>query len=214
MILLTVLCSVHVLDILFHSDRPTFGGGVLILCRADLNPVQVQVDFSVTGCDCLVIDLQGPVPCRIVCCYRPPSASAAAMGELCQQLAMACDGHEPIVVVGDFNLPYVNWVTYSAPRTLQYDAFLDFVNAASLSQLVLSSTRQENILDLVLTSDELFVSRVAVVDCFGTSDHSAVQFSLLGSNEVHYSTYSTTPLLFSVIFDIWIVLWLSLCFPV
>ncbi len=60
-------------------------------------------------------------------------------------------------------------------------AFLDFVNCTALSQLVLHPTRFNNVLDLIFTSDILAVSAVSVIEGFGTSDHSALQFSLLGS---------------------------------
>ncbi len=91
------------------------------------------------------------------------------------------------MIVGDLNLPQINWLHYSAPRNQLCDTFLDFVNSASLSQLVQFPTRHANLLDLVFTTDELHVSGVTVVVCFGTSDHSAIQFSLLGSAEVRPS---------------------------
>ncbi len=170
--------------VLLRSDRPTLGGGVAMFCKANLNSVIVPVDLSATGCDCLVANLHGPVLCHLVCCYRPPSCSATATAHLCQLLATICHCNKPVVVVGDFNLPQINWSTYSAASLLQYDAFLDFMNSASLSQVVQLPIRQDNLLDLVLTSDDLYTSGVAVVDSFGTSDHSAVLFSLLGCNEV------------------------------
>ncbi len=178
-----VLCSCP-MYILFRSDWPSFGGGVALFCRAKFNPVKVSVDFSATGCECLVIDLHGSLNCRLVCCYRPPSASATATTELCRLLALVCQCQKTVVIVGDLNLPQINWFHYSALRNLLCDTFLDFVSSAGLSQLVQSPTRHANLLDLVLTTDQLCVSGVEVVQCFGTSDHSAVQFSLLGSVEV------------------------------
>ncbi len=69
--------------------------------------------------------------------------------------------------VGDFNLPYVDWMMLNAPNSPQYVPFLDFVNYVGLSQLVLEPTRLQNVLDLALTTDMLFISSVMVIDSFG-----------------------------------------------
>ncbi len=184
-----VLCSCSKY-VLFRSDWLTFGGGVAMFCCANFNPVKVLVDFSATDCECLVIDLHGSLNCHLICCYHPPSASATATEELCQQLAKVCHCQKQIVLVGDFNLPMIDWATYSAPNTQQCNSFLGFVNSAGLTQLVLSPTRHANLLDLVFASEELQVSGVNVVEGFGSSDHSAVQFSLLGSKEFQKTAMS------------------------
>ena len=51
-------------------------------------------------------------------------------------------------------------------------------NTYSLSQLVLEATSGDNILDLVLASDELLVSNMSIGPPLGSSDHSAISFSL------------------------------------
>ncbi len=161
-------------------------GSNTICCLSFLQPVRVPIDCT-SGYDIVALDLHGPVSCRLICCYRPPSASGMQTVLFCADLMKLCDCQLPLVFVGDYNLPQINWDSMTAPSSPHYIGFLDLINYVGLSQLVFQATRLDNILDLVLTTDSLFVSAVAVIEGFGTSDHSAVTFSMLGSYSDHPS---------------------------
>ncbi len=165
---------------MFRSDWPGFGGGVALCCLTYLQPAQVPFNSS-SGCDIVAVDLHGPVTCRLVCCYRPPSTSLADTIQFCHDLSKLADCQLPLVLVGDFNMPRIDWKTLHAPNSPLYATFLDFVDNAALSQLVLEPTCFDNILDLIFTTDPLFVSSVKVVEGFANSDHSAVTFFVCGS---------------------------------
>jgi hypothetical protein len=85
--------------------------------------------------------------------------------------------------MGDFNLPNIDWVHYSATENPFYDMFIQFVNNFGLHQYVLVPTRfsasgTNNILDLVFTDMYNLVSDLEVLCPFSTSDHNMVKFSV------------------------------------
>ena len=78
--------------------------------------------------------------------------------------------------MGDFNLPNVDWIHYSAPANRFYDKFLNFINESGLLQYVLEPTRHSNVLDLSLTNDSNLISGLQVECPF--SDHNVIRFSV------------------------------------
>ncbi len=87
----------------------------------------------------------------------------------------------PHIIVGDFNLPNINWKQSTAkgsPESLA-NQFLSFCLLNGLDQKVLTPTRiknsqTKNILDLVLVSEMFLVSEVEVIPAFIESDHQQV----------------------------------------
>ena len=67
-----------------------------------------------------------------------------------------------VILMGDFNLPNVDWIHYSAPANRFYDKFLNFINESGLLQYVLEPTRHSNILDLLFTNDSNLISGLQV----------------------------------------------------
>ena len=82
------------------------------------------------------------------------------------------------IVLGDFNLPSINWSHYTAPNEVCYDKFISFVYNAGLQQCVNIPTRANNVLDLILTDNALLISDVSVECSIGNSDHHTVHFSV------------------------------------
>ncbi len=165
---------------IYRCDRSLGrGGGVALFCRRHTSPVLVQLPAVYAVCECIAVDLCGSVSYRVICAYRPPNASAQDSLLLYQLLTWLCDCNLPVVILGDFNLPAVNWSAYTCPSAPIYMEFMSIVHTQGLVQTVLEPTRQHNILDLVLCSDELLVTDVRVEPGFGSSDHSSVVFQLL-----------------------------------
>ncbi|EDO31726.1 predicted protein [Nematostella vectensis] len=86
-----------------------------------------------------------------------------------------------IIIAGDMNVPDIEWSNASVKDNPQYGVavnktMIDLVDDHSLSQLVTFPTRQESVLDLVLTSHPDLVHSLSSVQ--GISDHSAVSFDL------------------------------------
>ena len=105
----------------------------------------------------------------IICAYLPPDISAETF-----DVAMnAIRTSESIgIVVGDFNLPDIDWLTehpkfIGAKGIALHDMFTDL----ACSQFILSPTRGKNVLDLLFCNDPMLISDVSVNAPFSTSDH-------------------------------------------
>ncbi len=152
-----------------------------MFCRLHTNPVRLPVPAEFSECECLAIDLRGSLSYRVICAYRPPNSSVDQSVQLYRLLHYFCDTPLPVVLIGDFNLPHIEWARHDCPGTTVYSEFMNLVNTNSLVQKVLVPTRLENILDLVLCTDELSISGVSIEPGFGHSDHSVVHFQLLAN---------------------------------
>ena len=87
-----------------------------------------------------------------------------------------------IILAGDFNFPGIHWI--DGGSQLQPNPaygheinllFLDIIDDYSLEQFVIFPTRDNNILDLVFSSQPM-ISQISVVP--GMSDHEAILFSV------------------------------------
>ena len=83
-----------------------------------------------------------------------------------------------IMVVGDFNLPKFTW-TDCEPSIRPdcscgpvYDSFVKILDDFNLVQTVTQPTRNDNVLDLILTSNPTLVSKIECLP--GLSDHDIV----------------------------------------
>ena len=77
--------------------------------------------------------------------------------------------------MGDFNLPNIDW-TLGRPTPAPGSKLLHLVADNNLTQHVHESTKQNNVLDLVMTTKEKIVSNVKIGDKIG--DHQTIHFSI------------------------------------
>ena len=82
------------------------------------------------------------------------------------------------LIVGDFNLPYINWDVPNGPDDDIYKIVLDFFLSNGYSQLVHFPKRGHNLLDLLLTDADMLVASVASHSPVGPSDHVTIIFSV------------------------------------
>ena len=87
-----------------------------------------------------------------------------------------------VIILGDFNLPLIDWTNNVSPLTQQYNSFNECISENALTQHVAFPTRGNNTLDLILTVDPLNVTQVKAVSNFqfldNISDHVAIVFSV------------------------------------
>jgi endonuclease/exonuclease/phosphatase family metal-dependent hydrolase len=91
-------------------------------------------------------------------CYKRPAAEAKEIEELFKVLQMAAKGE--VLIMGDFNYPGINWETFESNNHGQ--AFRDLVMENFLIQHVREPTRESNVLDLVLSSNDGMVENLEV----------------------------------------------------
>ena len=154
---------------MFHRDRVNrAGGGVLLYVRTLLTPVLVPIvsPFEIVGAE-----LRGCYPAlQVFVVYRPPKHNLDPDLALYECLSRLLQD-KPSLVVGDFNC-VVNWET--GVGVGEGGRLLDFMFDNFLTQVVLEPTRGHNILDLIFTTEEDYVSEVEVGDFLAGSDHRVV----------------------------------------
>ena len=115
--------------------------------------------------------------CNIWSFYRPPTQSVYNLVAL-NNLILSVSQY-PIVLLGEFNLPSINWsITFPATSSPVANFMCDLVRDKYLLQMVVSPIRHQSLLDLVLTNQPDMVAGVKVIDNLPLTDHDAVQFNL------------------------------------
>ena len=149
-----------------------------VYCKRCLNPVRLAVPDTFSNLEAVCIDLNINHNTRILCIYRPPNCNSLYSDNLCELITYFVSGSDNIVIFGDFNLPDIQWSSYSYPSTRLYQSFMDCIMENALTQHVIVPTRGTNVLDLILSTDPMVVSRVTAGDHFRfldkVSDHSAL----------------------------------------
>ena len=127
---------------LFRCDRTSrAGGGVAVYCKHCLNPARLTVPDTFSDVEAVCIDLKVYHSTRILCIYRPPNCNSLYSDNVCELITYFVSGSENIVIFGDFNLPAIEWCSYSYPITRLYQSFMDCIMENALTQHVTVPTR-------------------------------------------------------------------------
>jgi ribonucleases P/MRP protein subunit RPP40 len=149
------------------------GGGVLLYVKNLINVVLREDYFDNNFQECIWCDIEiGGEKTLVGLCYRPPDSNKTQDEALFKMLAGV--SREKLLLMGDFNFPELNW---GKPETLDDShSFLKCINDNFLIQCVENSTRGNNVLDLVFTSEENMIENLTVGEPFGTSDHQIIRW--------------------------------------
>ena len=115
----------HIYQIFRHDRSNRVGGGVCALVANTIRCVKLSLTTANTDllihsdCDLLCLDvfLSG-VKQRIILVYRPPSSSfnredlLPKTNSLIKLLSNLIDSHNTTFILGDFNLPKIDWSTH------------------------------------------------------------------------------------------------------
>ena len=115
---------------------------------------------------------------NICIAYRPPNMST--LENTAMMTFLDSKFHENVnwLLLGDFNYPSIDWFQQTS-TVAQEETFLDFANEHNLTQHVLTPTRGENILDLVMSVGSFQIDEVTVHETFSTSDHNIITAKIL-----------------------------------
>ena len=110
--------------------------------------------------------------------YRPPGNTYnTTQNDLLAQALESLTCHcQRVVVLGDFNLPTIDWQSLCFPDDQPYNSLCNFIFNGGLHQIVDFPTRSQAILDLVLVNDPLLVSNLRAASPIATSDHNSILF--------------------------------------
>lgn len=113
--------------------------------------------------------------------YRPPSSDVDYLQELERSLSLIeCSGSNlATILLGDFNLPNIDWSTPSPTCHDNLSSVLcDITADYFFNQMVLNPTRGNNILDLIFTTAPELISDLEISAPLGQSDHHSIDFKL------------------------------------
>ena len=79
------------------------------------------------------------------------------------------------VIMDNFNLPNIDW-TLQRPTPAPVNKLMQLLADNNLTQHVHETTRQNNILDLVISTEEVLIVSLKITDKIG--DHQAITFSI------------------------------------
>ena len=114
---------------------------------------------------------------RTGCVYRPPNASTQDSEDLFKFILDMLDSTKHFVIYGDFNLNDIDWSNLSSSSYVS-DEFINVCMRSGATQCVNFPTRGENILDLVLCSDQNLMQKIDRGEPFSLSDHDSIYFTM------------------------------------
>ena len=160
------------------------GGGILLLvknCYSQWAASHTLATPNIQATACYVCFDRHPL--AILCVYRSPLTTTAEDIELIALLQEFLSRSQRMLIVGDFNLPEINWMEQCAPRGTPGETLLDWLHTHGLTQHVMQATRfrdqqRPSLLDLVITRYSSDVSSIVLEDPIGKSDHAVVRLVL------------------------------------
>lgn len=141
---------------IFRNDRKgRVGGGVLIATK--LNFLSREIEHSFDSLECVIVemDISNHQSVLFINCYRPPTDKDFVNNLKSLLSVIQINKYWGIFMVGDFNYPEINWINgsgFTSSVASEEQCFADYTMELYLFQLVDKPTRQDNVLDLVLTN--------------------------------------------------------------
>ena len=182
---------------IFRNDRKDrVGGGTLTAIKSylparEITPMPIDIE-----CVVLEIDFSSCRTALFINCYRPPSDKEFVLHFKTLVDTLHLDKYWGVFLVGDFNYPGINWIDgsgFTNSLTSEEQHFTKFIMDYYLFQLVESPTRNNNILDLVITSLPSVISSIESGPSYAEaglpSDHYPVVFDIDISLKLKDSNY-------------------------
>ena len=171
---------------IFRKDRQSRGGGVMIAIREPISAATVNIlpASATDSLEVISVNLILHKPITLCCIYNPPCPNnSQVLKETIQYLsALLQSTANPTIIVGDFNLPDINWDNLMATCTSTSSSdFCDFIFDNALLQINDKPTHTGgNILDLIITNSENSVNNLTIHSSghLVLSDHFTLTFSL------------------------------------
>ena len=115
---------------IYRRDRDSRGGGILLAIR---DYILSNLLPSPHGSEVITVQLCVPNPVVLCVIYLPPHSLLADAQPVFDHLLNLCSGILPVIAIGDFNLPGIDWKTLSGDSPIS-NTFCDMV--FDLNQLI------------------------------------------------------------------------------
>ena len=165
---------------IYRCDRAgRTGGGVAFFIKNTLRSYRVEFSDKFGDLEtCLVAVVHNKHKLFLGAVYKPSVTDTHLLKPLRDFLKYVSKKSGKHIILGDFNLPDVNWAALSAPNGgRQFDFMQSFVKLG-FSQVVTQPTRGNNTLDLIFSNDQNLIFNVTVNTPFNTSDHRIISANI------------------------------------
>uniref|UniRef100_A0A803JG40 Reverse transcriptase domain-containing protein n=1 Tax=Xenopus tropicalis TaxID=8364 RepID=A0A803JG40_XENTR len=165
---------------LFRRDREIKkGGGVCLYVKSDLKPCNKDITNENVESLWVEISVRLKVTKKMIIgvCYKPPRIDEGDEAQLLLQMEEASKLGQ-VVVMGDFNYPDIDW-SNGVAKSEKASRFVNMLNDNFLFQAVQEPTRNDAILDLVISNNNELISNICVGEHLGNSDHNMVSFEIM-----------------------------------
>ncbi len=186
---------------IYRCDRDSRGGGAAIFVHDSLHSVHL-CNVNAVGIEsvwCKVsLPLEGSTISYILgCVYRAPTCHIAAFTDWFQSVqhnVYSIFVSAPIIIMGDFNFPTINWSVPNSTCNDVYDnLMLSCISQLGLTQCINMPTRLANTLDLVLTNVSDRLHDVSVLPPFSNSDHELISFMIFTGTNLSTIEHAPSP---------------------
>uniref|UniRef100_A0A803JLE9 MORN repeat-containing protein 4 n=1 Tax=Xenopus tropicalis TaxID=8364 RepID=A0A803JLE9_XENTR len=148
---------------LFRRDREIKkGGGVCLYVKSDLKPCNKDVTNENVESRWVEISVGLKVTKKIIIgvCYKPPRIDEEEETQLLLQMEEASQLCQ-VFIMGDFNYPDIDW-SNGVAKSEKASRFVNMLNDNFLFQAVQEPTRNDSILDLVISNNTELISNICV----------------------------------------------------
>jgi hypothetical protein len=173
----------YYLDTDLRRDRTDtingLGGGLIIYTKTGLATRKLELLTGKNFNQFSAFTVLAKNPLHLILIYRPPNSGRENIEQLCQIMESA---PENSILIGDFNLPEIDWTNKTAGRRGR--PILDAAINNNYEQMVSFPTHSRgNILDLVLTNCPARINLLEEAGKLGNSDHVAIEMLVDASVE-------------------------------
>ena len=155
-----------------YKQTPTGrGGGSILYIKNTSNPIERKQSATCTRESIQVdINLKNAEYLKLALIYRNIRITAADDDEFYTMLEKFLLSQHEFVIMGDFNLPNIDW-TLERPTPAPGNKLMQLLADNNLTQHVHETTRQNNILDPVISTEDELIVDLKIIDKIG--DHQA-----------------------------------------
>ena len=120
----------------YRNDRRSRGGGVLVAVNDSIPSLFIS---SPADLEVIVVQIYFTNPLNLCTVYVPPNSGVLYFNSLLSFLSDMLSSDVPCIIVGDFNLPNICWLTLTGDSPLS-TSFCEFIFDWNLTQHILDPT--------------------------------------------------------------------------
>ena len=174
--------------VMFRRDRiGRRGGGVILYVKESIQAYDIKLERKADYDEavwCKIVSGNSKLTIGLV--YRSPNINEEDNTKV--QNAIKEVGKGECIIMEDFNHGYIQWKSLESTGG-EDQQFIFLIQDSFLTQHVLEPTRGENVLDIVLSSQNELVDNVKIHEPLGNSDHKQIHFDINVKSECKLKKY-------------------------